>query len=95
MGRGAITPPVAGGLKAVSILVKYIFFTFAGPSPEFILSRSNQAFCCHYQSQLSAADKRSVAARAGAPQGARGNVPAEMQQSSVQAGASSGSCHSV
>lgn len=54
----------------VSTLVKYIFFTFSGSAPEFILSQSNQAFCCHCQSRLSAADKRSVAARGGAPQGA-------------------------
>lgn len=88
-------PLVAGGLKVVSILVKYIFLTFAGSAFEFIPSQSNQAFRCHCQSQPTAADKRSVAARAGAPQGAQGNVPAEAQRGSVGARASSCSCHSV
>lgn len=36
------------------------FFTFPGSAPEFILSQSNQAFCCPCQSQLRAADKRSL-----------------------------------
>ena len=93
--RDAITPLVADGLKVVSILVKHRFFAFAGSAPEFILSQSNQAFCCHCQSPVSAADKRSIAARGGAPQGARGNVPAGTQQHSVQAAVSSRFRHSV